>query len=106
MENELKACPFNCTVNGRSKRIVVKLAEANYYVRCETCGARGPEDTSEDDAREVWNYLRSLSEPSQTGAALRDVAWALLYSYSSSRSVHCGAGPVSGQIGREEYDRY
>lgn len=60
---ELKPCPF-CT--GIAELVVPKfILEEPKFVRCNTCGARGPEKFTRVGAINLWNNRRTV-EASRT----------------------------------------
>ena len=58
------------------------------------------------DAQENESLRSQLAAKSAEAERLKAVSESLLSSYASRRRVHVGQGPVGGQIGADEYDRY
>ena len=51
---ELKPCPF---CGGKRPYAIVPMA-LYCYVKCKDCGARGPNETSDITAQEIWNQRK------------------------------------------------
>ena len=53
---ELKNCPFNCSnsILHIGEIICAPNGVKKYYISC-SCGAKGPEKTTEQDAIDAWN---------------------------------------------------
>ena len=50
----LKGCPFCGTVNN----LTIDVEDDYWFVKCEDCSARGPNDWQRQEAINIWNGAR------------------------------------------------
>jgi len=55
MDRKLKPCPFCGESEGKEMELNDEDGFKSWVIRCDYCGALGPDATRREKARELWN---------------------------------------------------